>query len=333
MSIVFVRVLTVVWTAIALGADPVATTRSIPTGGGEGWVARRVQAALGIQPSGADMLGPLAETMRAFAGRDEAAKQAALKALVDALLKGAEPDALAKSLKKAARLEDYIGSPSDPKWPYGSCIDRLHLKMILAARAQQEQARDPEQAARLAKAAMLLAAHEAGEPVLRVLRGKWETLLRIARLDDATRDDMMRLLEEEQTATSRYLQQTDAVLEAHDRVLDLDPSGPIPLAMVEGYVAALKAMALAATTSARRLEAVQEAWGLRKFALAHKTPAAVEAAEELLREWREKLAQDDIERAWIDDALAKTGPRPTHRRITVLKEDDPRARQLGEPIR
>lgn len=331
MTLTFLSALTFACAMLSSGVGPAAATQGDSPDISDSWVARRVQAALGIKPSGTDILAPLAEVISTFAGKDEAAKQAAVKALADALLKGAEPDALAKRLKQAARLDDYIGSPSNPQWQYGSYMDRFHVKMILATRSHLEQGRNPEQAARLAKAAMLLAAHEVGEPVLRVLRGKWETLLRIAQLDDAAKAELSGLLDQEQLATEEFVGLLEAVMQAHDRVFDLEPRQAIPQTMVEPYVAALQALVPAATTSARRLEAIHEAWQLKNFGVAHKTPEAVEAAEKLLREWRQKLAQDDIERAWIDDALARTGPRPTHRRITVLKEDDPRARQLGEP--
>lgn len=129
-------------------------------------LSRSVQEALSLPGQESDILKPLAKVMRTVSGnrgrlseQDRQLFDGELMDLVDALLRGPQPGLLMQTTMKYMSLDDALaaGVTRDPTWRYGQNWQMGVIIDVLVERARESASAAPHRAARLYKAALVLA--------------------------------------------------------------------------------------------------------------------------------------------------------------------------------
>jgi hypothetical protein len=277
----------------------------------------RIQQIFNIRDSGSDVLKALKEAITDLGKGPGIGADAGVDSLVQALLRGGDPDGLWKLVVARAHITDkpeYV-APGDV-WDYGTARERRQLAMHLWKVAQASAPHDPKKGQDYARAAVLLAAHEGFR------MGPWAVHVIITPLDHfvsiaALTADQGSALFDVDKGIKGDMQRSDDVsttaMDATD-MLTTHPEKSAVDSTKDALVAIGKWRAAVMGNLAGTYEVIYELWTLRNIARQRGSDESLSAVNEYLKVWREGVSSPTLAR-WLDEAKTTSGAAPKVARV------------------
>ncbi|MGB7160920.1 MAG: hypothetical protein WBD40_22855 [Tepidisphaeraceae bacterium] len=305
-------------------------------------LAQRVQLILGIEAGESNILDPLARAIAAYPDRFQVSKRdtfdQAVESLIDAVLRGAPPDALSSLILSHTHITARpVASANTTTWSYGGSVDQNRLTMEIWKQAQELTKTDRGRASRRARAALLLAAHQdftVGTGIITALLREGQEFPGIANLTEVQAADLRKLRVELQSEYEARTPVASSTMKATDALI-VDPQSRMSGERVDQVLAGLltwKQVVSKQSDLTGHFDLIWEAWELKNLALARNDPNAVQAVNAFFEKWLEETPRQPISR-WLREALDNKGPPPKEPRVRVLQEGDPLLDELrgGKP--
>jgi hypothetical protein len=280
---------------------PDDSTRSTPPYS----LAAEVQAILGIEESRKDLLVPLANAIHVLKA-NPGAPNSELEPLVDALNSGPDPHVLNDVVFERVTLAGGFTFESDREWPYGTRLDRDWLAVELFLRAKSMRQEEPRNAARFARASLLMIAHE------NVILGTYDGPVPLmwarpeyAELADLTDEQSRALVQLVQRDGERVARAGDAAAAAYKALASLSKSANefTKHEDVERVVILSRSACENAGTIQARYEAVVAAYQLVRLARERMSVAAQTHLRAMLAAWRDDAKDDSKLQRWLTETL------------------------------
>jgi hypothetical protein len=277
-------------------------------------LAASIYKALGVTDGGADVLGPLAATLKE---NSRGARARVAIDLVRALNRGGKAGSLEQAVLDHASAADPVGYQHDKDWPYGTHILRLELVSDLRVQATAPTT-DPSVAKDYARAAILLAVEEGflfGPSILRNLLAQTE-LERLTAWPTAAFTEVRRILDEDHQATGNFIQELHKI---HHQILK-PPSGELTSDQLNSLPATVQAMGQQALNRPHlKWHLAHLLLILSSFARSKKQPhllAQLKATAESLK----AAHRDSKLNRWLDDSVKDDAARSSD--IRLIKAAD-----------
>lgn len=268
--------------------------------------AAQIKAILEIAGDSADLLQPLRESRKVLATAPERYVES-LEPLIDALLRGVSDEALARVLVENYNIDDDGGFRNEISEIYGSNSSRLQLHWLLWEKAKQQHAHgNAESAARYARAALLLLAHEdfvAAVAILGLLREPG--FADIAGLDAQQRKAMEAWRVREQQDADHA---AESIGSAIDIIWKMAGQERLELDACEQAIALLDAARPHVRTWGQTHRLVHVAWRFRNLAVVRNDAEVQRRIDVLLTSWQAEASAPV--RRWLEQAMTTTGPPP-----------------------
>jgi hypothetical protein len=260
-------------------------------------LANSVQSALGINSIGIDVAAHVGRVIKDMS-------DSSVSALVDELLRGADPNSLYNIVVSNTHVD---GVKTDPDGKIGSFRDRTKLALYLWEHAQALHLKADPAAARYAKAALLLPADEGFlfGPYNVLFIGEQKQYADVAGLSDQERAALSSLLET--IRTSKDLSFPVDVAEENDWLLMQTGTG-LPVDHVKALIDKMDRWRKSVDKSlGGRYLVINQAWRLKNLAQSRKSAEAGRMVGEFVKAWREQCT-DPVTLRWIDESIVMQAP-------------------------
>ncbi|MCL2639289.1 MAG: sigma-70 family RNA polymerase sigma factor [Phycisphaerales bacterium] len=277
----------------------------------------KVQDALQIKRTNADMLTALADAVQNVDMANTREVQPLIQNLVDALLAGPDPDALVNKILPTVEIESSTGAQYKvPQWKWGAYWERSELCDHLWTLANTVDATDAEAARKIARAAVLLVAmndFQAGSLKLSPMIEE-DAFRTLTGMDDERFEKLKSLVAERSKQLKVWSTYTFAAAFGYNRIR----AGQISKEAVQKILRRSDAAFREGPPQlGYRWRVLSATWELLNALRLHENEEGQELVRQQFASWRRDFPDKHIDR-WIGQALEREGE-PPEKLVSAVK--------------